>query len=90
MANKKIHFKSEELKDRNGVAAFLRELADKIENNDVLLRRGMKEVRLNVPDTLALGLESEQRKKKGKTKHSFEIEMEWIEGEHSDNAVVLA
>ena len=90
MANKKIHFKSEELKDRNGVAGFLRELADKIEKNDVLLRKGMKEVRLNVPDTLALGLESEEKKKKGKTKHSFEIEIEWIEGEHSDSAVVLA
>lgn len=90
MGRKNIRFKSEELKKRQDAAAFLRAFADKLDKNAVHLRRGIDEVRLNIPDTIVFSLESEEKKKRGKIRHSFEIELEWVEGEHSTSTVTLA
>ena len=89
MGKKIVNLKSEELRDRGGVASFLRDLAQKVETEQVVLRRGVDEVRLRIPDTVALGLESEEKKKKGKIKHSLQIQIEWTQGEHPGATVSL-
>ncbi len=89
MGRKSINFKSEEMKELKDVVAFLRDLANKMEKNEVVLRRGMQEERLAIPNTVVMGLESESKRKKGKTKRVFEIEIEWVEGENAPEAVTL-
>ena len=79
MGRKNKLFKSEELKSRQEVAAFLKELAEKLEVNRLVLSRGAENVSLNIPDNISLGIVSESKKKKGKRKHSLELEMEWLE-----------
>ncbi|QJA05282.1 amphi-Trp domain-containing protein [Thermosulfurimonas marina] len=80
MAEKKVLFKSEELKDRTEVATFLRDLAAKLEAGELALRREAEEVRLSLPERVILEIKVEEKAKPGKTKQSLEIEIEWGEG----------
>ncbi len=47
-------FKAEEKKSLSEVAAFLRQLADRLDNNKVTLRRGDKKIKLDIPDRVEL------------------------------------
>lgn len=86
---KKMLMESEEMMNRSDVAGFLRDLADKIESGRVTLKRGDKEVTLEIPDKLELEIEVEEKKKKGKpTKKELEIELEWYEGEQGSIELV--
>ncbi len=80
MAEKKVLFKSEEPKDINAVAEFLRALADRLTQGEVVLKKGSEEVRLSVPPNVILELKAEEKVKPSKTKWSLEIEIEWGEG----------
>lgn len=79
--DKTILLKSEEKRSLADVARFLRDLADKIENNQLTLKQGDQEFTLNLPDPVTLELELEDKDKKGRTKRQFEIEIEWYPGE---------
>ena len=59
MAKKHTLFRSEEWKARRSAAAFLRELADKLEEGEITLRRGGDEVSLVLPETVELEIEIE-------------------------------
>ncbi len=83
MAEKKVLFKSEEPKSLKEVVAFLKELASRLENGQVTLRRGTEELSLNFPPNVILELKAEEKIKPSKTKYSLEIEIEWAEGEES-------
>lgn len=76
-----VLFKSEEHKDLPTVADFLRQLADKLTQNEVTLRRGNDEVNLTLPDQVVLEIKVEEEAKGGGTKYSLEVEIEWVEGE---------
>jgi amphi-Trp domain-containing protein len=89
MGKKKILFKSDEPRDLNYVAAFLRELADKLEQNEVTLRQGDDEVTIVLPDIVDFEVEVEEKVKKHKTKRSLELEIDWVEGAQSGGPVVL-
>jgi len=84
-----VLFKSEERKSIQSVAEFLHQFADKLAENKVILRRGTEEIQVNIPDSVILELKVEEEIKKGKTQHSIEIEIEWIEGDESGVAVTL-
>jgi amphi-Trp domain-containing protein len=73
-------FKSEERKNRSDVSAFLHQLADKVEEGQVLLRQGQEEITLNLPHNLILEIqvEDEDKKRKG-IQHSLEIEIKWFD-----------
>ena len=47
-------FKSQERKNREEVAAFLTQLADKISSGQVVLRKGKEEINLKMPYNLVL------------------------------------
>lgn len=82
MSGKKdILLKSEEKRSLIDVANFLRELGDKIENNQLTLKQGGEEYNLTLPDPVTLELELEDKRKKGRTKRQLEIEIEWYPGE---------
>jgi amphi-Trp domain-containing protein len=84
-----VLFKSEERKSIQGVAKFLHQLADKLAENKVILRRGTEEIQVSIPDNVILELKVEEEIKKGKTQKSLEIEIEWIEGDESGGVVTL-
>ncbi len=79
MGREKLLFKSEETRSAADVADFLQQLAEKIRERQVTLRRDTEEVVLNLPENVVLELKAEEEVKKGKTKRSLEIEIEWRE-----------
>jgi amphi-Trp domain-containing protein len=84
-----VLFKSEERKDLASVVAFLHQLADKLAENQVVLRQGSTEIVVDIPNNVILELKVEEEDKKGKLKRTFEIEIEWIEGDESGGVVTL-
>ena len=89
MGKEIVIFKSEERKDLASVVAFLHQLADKLAKNQVVLRQGSAEIVVDIPDNVILELKVEEEDKKGKLKRTFEIEIEWIEGDESGGIVTL-
>ena len=89
MGREIVLFKSEEKKDLPSVATFLRQLADKLDGNRVVLRQGTQEIVLDIPNNVVLELKAEEEDKKGKMKRTLEVEIEWIEGDESGGAVTL-
>jgi len=79
MAKKNILFKAQEWKSRQSAAAFLRELAEKLDAGTVTLRRGEEEVVFSLPETLELDIELTEKVKPNKTDRELEIEIEWTE-----------
>ncbi len=90
MSKKKVILKSKDKRRLSEVANFLRDLADKIEANDLTLRQGDEEIKLNLPDPVILELELEEKKnnKKG-TKRQLEIEIEWYVGGKAQKSIKI-
>jgi len=89
MGREIVLFKSEEKKDLASVATFLRQLADKLDGNQVILRQGTQEIVLDIPNNVILELKAEEEDKKGKLKRTLEVEIEWIDGDDSGGTVTL-
>ena len=67
----------------------MHQLADKLAENQVIIRRGSEEVVIDIPNNVVLELKAEEEDKKGKIKRTLEVEIEWIEGDESGGAVTL-
>jgi amphi-Trp domain-containing protein len=89
MTRKNVIFKSKERTSRERVAAFLRELADKISENAVVLRRDGEAINLDFPDEIQLDVEYQEKPKRRGTKRSLEIELDWGEGGRQGGRVSL-
>ena len=89
MAKKTYLLKSEERRDLQSVVAFLRQLADKLADNQVVMRQGDQEVTLTVPDTVELEIQVQEKLKKGGVQRQIEIEIEWMEGGEHGAGVTL-
>lgn len=87
MGEEKILFKSEERKNINEVASFLRQVADKLQQGALTLKQDAKEVQLTFPTQVILELKVEEELKRGKKKNSFEIEIEWSEGGEGETQI---
>lgn len=81
MGREIVLFESEEKQSRQNVVAFLRELADKVEQSRVVLQKGGESLTLEIPANLTLEIKAEEEDKKGRTQRSLEVELEWYEGE---------
>ena len=91
MGREIILFETEERKSAAEVASFLRTLADKLETRNITLKAGAKELALSLPQNLILEIKVEEEEKKGKTKRSLEVEIEWIVGDSGpDEGVEIA
>jgi amphi-Trp domain-containing protein len=89
MGQEVVLFSSEERRDRTSVAAFLRELANKVESGQVVLQQGSQEIPLVIPEQVVLEIKAEEEDKKGRMKRSLEVEIEWMEGDESGGPVSL-
>ena len=81
MAKKQILFKSGEKKDRHSVAAFLHQLADKIDAGEVILKKGAEDVQLEIPAMVKFEIKADDKPGPRRTKRSLEVELEWYPGE---------
>ncbi len=81
MGHKEILVESEEVRSRQEVASFLREIADKLEAGSLTVTKGDETVTLQIPERVTLEFEVRRKTKPGKTKQSLEIEIEWGSGE---------
>ena len=88
MSKKNVLFKSEEWKARQSTAAFLRELAESLEQGEVTLQRGEEQVRLLFPETVEVEIEVTEKVKKHKTERELEIEIEWTEEQNQGTVTV--
>ena len=87
MGQERRLFKSEERHQRSDVSAFLRQIADKIDSGQVILRQGQEEITLDMPANLILEIQVEEEDKKSKgIQHSLEIEIKWFEGDGDGGA----
>ena len=89
MGKEIVLFESEEKRSIGDVSDFLRQLADKLEQNQVILRQGEEEIEVTVPNQVTLELKVEEETKKKGTQRSLEVEIEWMEGDESGGAVTL-
>ena len=83
-------FKSEERKSRSDVSAFLRQIAEKIEGGEVVLRRGQEEIVLEIPESLILEVQVEDEQKKAKgVQHTLELEIKWFDNDAHSSQLEL-
>lgn len=75
-------FKSQERKSRSELGAFMHQLADKLSEGRVVLKRGQEELVLQLPPNVVLEVQVEDEDKGTKgTQHSLEIEIKWYDDE---------
>lgn len=80
-----VLFKSEEKMARSDVTAALRTIADKLDSGQLVLSMGEDQVSLEIPENVTLELKAEEEAgRRGGTKKSLEIEIEWMEGQEEE------
>ncbi len=89
MAKKNVLVKSDLRKNLADSAAFLRELADKIESGQITLTQGGKDVLVDLPETVSFEVEYFEQPKKRGLKKQLEIELKWNEGGRKHQGVTL-
>lgn len=89
MGKEVVLFQSEEKQSRQNVASFLRQLADKVEQKQVVLQKGTESLTLDIPANVTLEVKAEEEDKKGKTQRSLEVEIEWYLGQEEEGPLSL-
>jgi len=90
MAKKNTLLKSKERRSVQDVAAFLRQLADRLEQNEITLQRGDNEIRIDVPDRVTFKVKAKEKIKKRSTKRQLKLTLKWKEGDRAENFVQVA
>jgi amphi-Trp domain-containing protein len=80
MARKRVLLKSKERKDLQSVVAFLRQLADRLEQQEVVFYRGEEEIVVPVADDVVLALKVREKGKKRRMKRKLKLALKWAEG----------
>ncbi len=84
MSKKNVLFRGKEVRSTEEVAAFLRQLADKFEENEVVLRRGSDVTKVTVPGRMTFKLKVKEKVKKRKTRHTFSLKLKWSDRNHGE------
>ncbi|OKH19328.1 amphi-Trp domain-containing protein [[Limnothrix rosea] IAM M-220] len=83
-------FKTKEAKTRTEVSNFLRQIAEKIAQGEVILRQGTEELTLQIPENLILEIQVEDEEKKTKgLQHSLEMEIKWFDNDAASGSLEL-
>ena len=90
MAKKNILIKSKEQRTTEDIAAFLRQLADRLEQNEVVLQRGDEETSLEVPNRVTFKLKVKEKLKKRRTKRQLKIALKWQDGDKKGDVLKVA
>ena len=84
-------FESEENKNRPDAGAFLHQIADRIEQGRVVLRKPGEEIALEIPYNLIFEIQVEDEDKKSKgIQHSLEITIKWFDDNEFSGPLKLA
>jgi len=76
-----VIFETETKNSRGDVAAYLRQVADKLDSGDaVSLAAGDQSVDLDIPETVTFEVKAERETGGGTPELSVEFELEWKEG----------
>lgn len=84
MGKETILFKNEEKMSTGNAALLLRTLADKIEKGKVILEKGEKKLKLNIPSQLEVEVKAEKEEGRKRTTMKIEVELEWPLGDGKD------
>jgi amphi-Trp domain-containing protein len=76
-----VLMQSEERLDRSAVAAFLRDVADKLETGTVTLKQAGQQLDLEIPAQVVFEIKAEEEIKSKGTQRSLELEIEWLLGD---------
>lgn len=90
MAKKNTLLKTKERRHVQDVAAFLRQLADRLEQNQVALQRGDEEISIEIPDRITFKVKAKEKIKKRKTKHQLKMTLKWTDSDKAENLVKVA
>jgi len=90
MAKKNTLLKSKERRSVQDVAGFLRQLADRLEQNEITLQRGADEIHIDVPDRVTFKVKAKEKIKKQSTKRQLKLTLKWKEGDRAKNRVQVA
>ena len=83
-------FKSAAPKNRSEVGEFLRQIADRVTNGEIVLRQGTEELVLQIPNNMILEVQVEDEDKKSKgIQHSLEIEIKWFDDDGQSGPLEL-
>ncbi len=82
-------FKSKEQKSRKEVSDYLHLIADKIKSGELYLEQGNSQLTLALPRDLTLEIEAEDKLKKHGTRHCFQIEIKWYDGEEPETLQIV-
>jgi len=77
---KDVLYKSEERMSRQDLAAFLRDLADRVDDGRVVLTSGSGETPIELPEDLELEVQYQKKEKPRGVRHQLELEIEWGAG----------
>ncbi|MGD2178319.1 MAG: amphi-Trp domain-containing protein [Anaerolineae bacterium] len=87
MAKKNILIKSKERRKTQDIAAFLRQLADRLEENEITLQRGAEEISIEVPNRVTFKLNVKEKTKKRRTKHRLKMTLNWQDDDKTGDFV---
>ena len=96
MAHKDRLFQSKEYLDREAVAQFLRQLADRIDANTVVFSQNDNQYPIELPEELVLHTRLDEETKNRDRKYRFDLELNWRTGarkqpsNHRETGVRLA
>jgi amphi-Trp domain-containing protein len=90
MAKKNILMKSKERRNIQELAAFLRQLADRLEQNETTLQRGDEEISVEVPSRVTFKVKVKEKVKKGGTKHQLKMVLKWKDGDRTSGLLEVA
>ncbi|SIP86727.1 amphi-Trp domain-containing protein [Alkalispirochaeta americana] len=83
-------FKGKETQSRKEAADFLRQIAERIEAGRIVLGSGTQEASLDIPETVKLEVEIDQKRKDSRgLRHKLELELTWYEGDTSHQGVEI-
>ena len=90
MAKKNTLLKSKERRSVQDVAAFLRQLADRLDQNEITLQRGADEIHIDVPHHVTFKVKAKEKIKKRSTKRQLKLTLKWKEGDRAENFVQVS
>ena len=68
---------------------MLRQLADSLENNELVLRQGERETRIEVPGTVRVKIKAKEKAKRRYTKHTLAVILAWRDDEEARGHVTI-
>jgi amphi-Trp domain-containing protein len=80
MSGGKVMYKSEQQMSRSQLVAFLRDVADRLENETLVLKSDDQEASIHMPEQVELEVEYQSKEKAAGPRYQLELEVEWGSG----------